>query len=218
MWHQLRNNLRTRRFAAPATLIAIAIAVLVTSQGLAQEVDGEVDLVTPAERSLESLLLEAEQTPLTELTVADISAAMDLVSIARQEREHIERSASLSWRLPGLGHYINGDTGSAIVFASAEVLVVGLTGVLTYLLLPPAVQQSNLNYLQSSRLDIRDRWDEISASQLIPSAAAAISGTLLGLTVRGLAARTARELAIEAIANGTVRFEPEPAGGLSAWR
>ncbi len=193
------------------------LALLVAGPITAQDSES-VPSATPSELALDTLIRSLGSAPLAEITGDDLVRALDLLSIAEQERDHIERSARISWALPGLGHYINGETGSAVAFALTDALIVTLTGILAYAVLPPAVQQENLNYLQSARLDIQDRWDGVSVSELIPTVTVVTSGALLSLTIRALAARSARILSDSAIREGVIRFEPEPAGGISRWR
>lgn len=209
------------RFPLLAAL-AMLIAGVVAGQDLAPPADEFSPYLfagpradTPSERLLESLLEEHGSTDLADLTVADLATVLDLLSIAEQEHEHIRRSARLSWFTPGLGHYINGKTGAAVAFAAADLLTVGATLAFGYLLLPPAVQSRNLNYLQSSFLVIQERWEQVTPYELIPSLAVYTGGAILSMTIRGFAARNARVMADNAVQNGIVRFEPLPAGGLA---
>jgi hypothetical protein len=94
-------------------------------------------------------------------------------------------------------------------------MAVGIaTAVVAYWLLPPAVQHRNLNYLQSSFATIEAEWKSVAPAELVPTAAAVLTGGLLSLTLRYLAASSARTTGIRAIEDGVVSFEPEPLGGI----
>lgn len=168
----------------------------------------------PAERELDALIEANAGRPLTDFSLVELDAALDLVSIAGQQRAHVERSTRISWAIPGLGHYVNGERGTAALFFATEAIVTVATIVGTYLVMPPALQYRNLNYLQTSFAAIETRWKAASASELVPAASVAVSGTLLSVTVRYLAARTARDAAYRALESGTITFEPRPLGGM----
>ncbi|MFW6288668.1 MAG: hypothetical protein ACOC2Q_02705, partial [Spirochaetota bacterium] len=155
------------------------------------------DEPVPAEVALEALLAARAPLGIRNLTVEDLSAALDLVSLAAQQREHIDRAARLSWAAPGLGHLISGDRGAAFAFAAVDVVVGATTAILASVLLPAAVRSRNLSYLQSSFSAIEERWKSLAPAQLIPSASVVFSGVLLGVTVRSRAAESARRAALQ---------------------
>ena len=197
-------------------LIAIVGLIALCGASAAAEEPAAGAPAAGAPAAAESLGLRIDQAGelrLGDLTVADLTRALDLLSVASRQREHIERSVKLSRAVPGLGHYINGDRGAALAFATADFAVGVFTVVFASLLLPPAVRTGNLNYLQSSFGVIEERWKGLSPSQLIPSAAVVLSGALLSATVRSLAAESARSVAVEALHDGRIVFAPEPLGG-----
>ena len=124
------------------------------------------------------------------------------------QRAHIRRSATLSLVAPGLGHYINGDIGRAILFASADLVVQVAASIVSYILLPPAVQWENLDYLQMPFSTIETRWKSLSFADLLPSAAILLSGSLLSIVIRSFAASDAESVARQKIADGSILFEP----------
>jgi len=171
--------------------------------------------IVPAERKLAVIFEQNGTRPVTDLTLDEIGRILDLRSVATQQHDFVDRAVVRSLLVPGLGHSTSGARGEAAVFAAAAVVVDLATMAATYWLLPPAVQHRNLNYLQSSFEVIEGRWKSISPAELIPAAAATLTGGLLALTVRVLAARDAETTALEAIETGTVRFEPLPLGGVA---
>ena len=162
----------------------------------------------PAARELLEILEEAGDTPLSELTVSNLMQVADLASVAHQQQVHLRKSAGLSLLVPGLGQFVNGATGIGLGFFAADMAIHGTAAVVGYLLLPAAVKYANLNYLQTSFADIETRWKSLPAAELVPSAAVAISASILSTIVRHISSRHARDLAVEAIMDGTVVFEP----------
>lgn len=171
--------------------------------------------IVPAERELAVIVEENRGRAVIDLTLDEIDRILDLRSIARQQHDFVDSAVARSLVAPGLGHYTSGARGHAVAFAAAAAAVDLTTLVAAYWLLPPAVQSRNLNYLQSSFEVIENRWKSISPVDLVPSIAATITGGLLSLTVRVLAARGAEAAALEAFEAGTVRFEPLPLGGVA---
>ncbi|MFW6293947.1 MAG: hypothetical protein ACOC7V_16730 [Spirochaetota bacterium] len=171
--------------------------------------------IVPAERELTLLIEENGPRAVVDLSLDEVDRILELRSVAEQQHDFIDDAVIRSFLVPGLGHYTSGARRPAVVFAAAAAAVDLATLVATYWLLPPAVQSRNLNYLQSSFETIEGRWKSISASELVPAAAATLSGGLLSLTVRLLAARDAEATALEAIEAGTVGFEPLPLGGVA---
>lgn len=167
---------------------------------------------TPAEEELMSLRKSWDDEPVSRLTVGRIGEALDLISVARQERAHVDRSAAYSWVAPGLGHYVNGETGAAVAFAATDIALAVTSSILVARLLPPSVQSRNLNYLQSSYHVIEERWRSLTPAELIPATAVAMASALLRLTVRHLAAGDARRASLEALQRGIITFEPHPPG------
>ncbi len=164
----------------------------------------------PAEERFNALLAERAEQRFGELTVHDAATVMALLSVARQERAHIERSGRLSWAVPGLGHFINGARSEAITFAAADLAVGLATVLIATQLLPAAVRHRNLNYLQNSFATIRSRWMTVTPSELIPAFATIGTGAMVGLTLRFVAAASARESGLEALRRGTITFDPTP--------
>ena len=217
----------SRRRALLVGLLAVVAATTWAQSDPAEETatDGRATLVgagdrrevriVPAERELALLLDQNGPRAVIDLTLDEVDRILELSSVAEQQHDFIDDAAIRSFLVPGLGHYTSGARRPAVAFAAAAAAVDAATLVATYWLLPPAVQSRNLNYLQSSFETIEGRWKSISASELVPAAAATLTGGLLSLTVRLLAARDAEATALEAIETGTVGFEPLRLGGVA---
>ncbi len=162
----------------------------------------------PAAREIIAILEEAGDTSLSDLVVSDLLRVADLASVAHQQQMHIRKSSGLSLFVPGLGQFVNGKTGTALGFFAADFAIHGTGAVLGYLLLPASVKFANLNYLQTPIIVIEDRWKGLTVAEFLPSAAVAISASILSIIVRHAASRNAHDLAIQAVEDGTVVFEP----------
>lgn len=176
---------------------------------------GTDERIVPAERELADVFEENGTRPVTDLTLDEIDRILDLRSVANQQHGFVDRAVARSFLVPGLGHYTSGERRDAVAFAATAAAIELSTLAATYWLLPPAVQYRNLNYLQNSLSAIEERWKSIAPIELVPATAAALTGGLLSLTVRVLAARGAEESAMEAIETGAVRFEALPLGGVA---
>jgi hypothetical protein len=201
------RRLPTTRGILAAALLATTLLVLVTPSGGAEEA---AVAVVPARAELDALLADARELEMGSIGTSNVVRALELSSLAQLQEEHIEHSVGLSWALPGLGHYVNGETGTAIAFLATDAVVGVATLVLGSLLLPQAVRGENLNYLQSTLGEIETRWKSVTIGELVPSLTVVLTGSLLGLSVRAFAARDAAGAAMRAIRDETVRFEPEP--------
>ena len=189
--------------------IAICLAVVGLSSVLAES-EAPWTQPVPAAREIIEILEEAGDTPLSDLVVGDLLRVADLASVAHQQQMHIRKSTGLSLFVPGLGQFVNGKPGTALGFFAADLAIHGTGAVLGYLLLPPSVQFANLNYLQTPIIDIEDRWKDLTVAEFLPSAAVAISASILSAIVRHVASRNAHDLAVQAVEGGTVVFEPVP--------
>jgi len=165
-------------------------------------------LEVPAARELRQVLAEKQDVPLVSLSVAEVNEVTDLISVAVQQQHHVQKSAFLSRLVPGLGQFVNGGTGAAAGFFAAEMVVQASAAIAWYLLLPASVQVSNLNYLQTPVGDIEDRWKALTVSEMLPSAAVCLSAGILSATIRSLSSRHAADLAVRALEDGVIVFEP----------
>ncbi len=164
----------------------------------------------PAARELIEILEDAGDLPLSDLTVSDLLRVVDLASVVHQQQMHVRKSAGLSMIVPGLGQYVNGETGRAFSFFAANLAIKGTAAAFGYFLMPASVKFANLNYLQTPIVDIETRWKNLTAAEFLPSAAVTASGFILSAIVRHIASRDARDLAMRAVEDGTVVFEPAP--------
>lgn len=165
-------------------------------------------LEIPAARELRQVLGEKQNVPLTALSVAEVNEITDLISVAVQQQHHVRKAAFLSALVPGLGQFVNGGAGAAAGFFATDILIQASAAVAWYLLLPASVQVGNLNYLQTPVGDIEARWKALTVSEMLPSAAIVVSAAILSATVRSLSSRHAADLAVRALEDGVIVFEP----------
>ena len=188
-------------------LIAMCLFVAGLSGVLAESAPPRTEPV-PAAREIVETIEGASDLSLADLTVSDLLQVADLASVAHQQQIHVRKSAGLSLFVPGLGQYINGETGKGLGFFAADLAIRTTATVVGYVFLPASVKIAHLNYLQEPIVDIETRWKNLTVAEFLPSAAIAASGAILSAIVHRIAARDARDLAIQAIADGTVVFEP----------
>ena len=191
------------------TLIIVCIAITGLG-GVFAESDETGTNMVPAAREIDEILDGAGDLLLANLAVEDLLYVVNLTSLAYQQQDYVQKSARLSRMVPGLGQYMNGNTGTAFGFFAADLAIKATVLVLGYLLLPASVQHSNLNYLQTPVADIEARWKALTTGELLPSVALAASGSILSAIVRQFASRDARDLAMQSIEEGTVVFQPTP--------
>lgn len=186
---------------------ALGLLLLILSYAtLAAE---EVDSLLPAELEVRELTELAADTSLSEITVADVTEVVNMMSVARQQRAYVERAGRLSWFVPGLGHYAIEAGWAGAGFFLAELTIRALTSGLAYLFLPAPVRIANLNYLQTPVGTIRDEWLALTPAELVAPVTLQLSGSVLSMIVRDAASRHARGMARDAVVNGEVVFEPD---------
>ena len=166
----------------------------------------------PAALALASRLERIGRLPSEPVSGSDLVALLDLAQAVRREQAFVARSAGLSWVVAGLGHYSSGDGRKAAGWMAADLTVGAATAILALVALPPAVQGRNLNYLQSSYEQIRDRWSTLRPAELIPAAVVSLTGTFLRIAVRSQAARDAAASARNALAAGSIDLGSDRGG------
>ncbi|MBU8913251.1 MAG: hypothetical protein KOO61_04455 [Spirochaetales bacterium] len=193
-----------------AILLCLAGLSGVLAESATPQTDADAAEPVPAARELNETIEGAGDLTLSTITVSDLLQMADLASVAHQQQIHVRKSAGLSLFVPGLGQYTNGETGKGFAFFAADLAIRGTAAAVGYFLLPASVRIANLNYLQTPIVDIETRWKNLTVAEFLPSAAVAASAGILSAIVRHIAARDARDLAMQAIADGTVVFEPIP--------
>jgi hypothetical protein len=213
--HKQRGDSRSAIALLLILLLSVPAVVASATEGSSDSPDSESsgvpddsEYATPGARLLRSTLENASDVPLTEMTSGELIAVLELASVARQETAHVHLSGLQSMAVPGWGQFTNGERGRAAVWFLAD-LFTGLTTLsLAYVLLPPAVQWRNLNYLQTPLATIRERFGELTVADLIPFSSVMFAGTMLSLGIRHFAAQDAAQVAVKAIEDGHVHFEP----------
>jgi hypothetical protein len=208
------NQSRRGRVAHVAILLVIATVGALCEEASTDDETNTIPVVSTIEtrssRLLAEILSQAGDRRITDLSTADLIQVLDLASVASQEARHVRRSEVQSLIVPGWGHLSNGDRRRAALYFLADSTIALATAATTYWLLPPAIQWRNLNYLQTPLGEIRDRYDDLTAAELVPSLSVWIAGAILDVALRSFAARDARSVAIQAIEDGVVTFEPLP--------
>ena len=118
---------------------------------------------------LEEMLEGNGDTPIADITLEDAGSLLAELSIAVQKQAFVEKSRAASFLHPGAGQFMNGETGSGLLFLSAEILVSAGTLVGSYFLLPEDLQFGSIDYLNDSYVSIEAAWMDKSFMDLLPS-------------------------------------------------
>ncbi len=164
---------------------------------------------------LESFADDAAGASLADLTVADLTELLGVLSVREQEAAYVRSLRVRSFIAPGFGQFRGGDPLAGSLFLLGDIgLTVGtLWG--AYALLPETVQlrkdgSTGLDYWNDSRSDIESAWGDLSFADLAPSLGVVLGGSVLDLVLRSWSASHARELALRNIETDAVVFEPQP--------
>jgi len=161
-------------------------------------------------KQVNQILSQDKDRSLSSMTVGEITQIMDKLSVARQQYQFVKYSETLSWSMPGLGQFRNGDNLGGALFLGGDILLFAGTIVGAYYLLPSNLQFQSIDYFHDSYSSIETAWKSHSFVDYLPTAAMLLGGAIVQGILRGISAHNAGELAKKNIANGTVTFTPEP--------
>jgi hypothetical protein len=145
---------------------------------------------------------------LGDFTMKDIIDLRDRLSIASQKDEYVNRMATESYLLPGLGQFQVGNTGAGLGFLGLDLAVIGGTFAAVYFLLPSDLRFDKLDYFRDSAATISNAWNGHSFTDYLPSIGAVFAGFVIDQIVRHAASSHARGAATRAIDLGKVTFTP----------
>jgi hypothetical protein len=145
---------------------------------------------------------------LGDFNVGDLVTLRERLSVAEQKDKYVDRIASASFFLPGLGQLQAGDTASGVGFLAMDVAAIAGTLVAVYYLLPADLRFDRLNYFGDSSSTIQDAWDGHSFTDYLPAFGALFGGLIIDQTIRHWASAHARREATQAVDQGKVQFTP----------
>lgn len=157
-----------------------------------------------------AVILEAvDNTPIGEFTLNEMKeVALDL-SIPFQKMQFVKNSKIASAVLPGIGQYMNNDPLSGTLFLISSIALTAGTLIGAYYLLPDELRFESLDYFSDSRSTIRERWENQSFEDLLPTMGVMAAGFLVNGVIRLFSAAHAGKLAQKNIAEGKIQFEPK---------
>ena len=157
-----------------------------------------------------AMILEAvDNTPVGEFTLSEMKELAIDLSIPFQKMQYVKKSKIASTILPGVGQYMNNDPLSGTLFLISDITLIAGTLIGAYYLLPDELRFDRLNYISDSRSTIRERWDNQSFEDMLPTMGVMAAGFVVSGVVRLLSASHAGKLAQKNIAEGEIQFEPK---------
>jgi len=192
-----------------ATFLA-GIAVTATAAPTDPDLFGRNADLAELGGTVNQILAAEKDKSIANMTVGDVTAILDRISIAQQNYLWVKKSERASMALPGLGQYLNGDTLNGTLYLSGDLLLLTGTVLGAYFLLPGNLQFGTLNYFTDSYATIRSSWEGHSFVDYLPSLGVLLGGTILHGILRHVSSEAAGKLAIQRIRDGRITFEPEP--------
>ena len=155
-------------------------------------------------------LIEGElgEKKLGDFNVGDLVVLRDRLSVAEQKDRYVERIASESFFLPGLGQFQVGDTASGVAFLTMDMAAIAGTLLAVYYCLPSDLRFDRIDYFRDPASTIQDAWRGHSFTDFLPAGGALLVGMIVDQTVRHWASAHARREAVQAVDQGRVQFTP----------
>ena len=160
--------------------------------------------------NVNDILAKEKDKSLSSLTVGELTALLDRISIAQQQYLWIRKSERLSLALPGLGQLENGDGRDGALYLTGSILLFAGTVVGAYFALPSNLQFSSINYFTDNFSNIHNAWSNHSFVDYLPSIGVLLGGVVLQAILRGVSSDAAGKLARQRIKDGQITFQPEP--------
>ncbi len=83
--------------------------------------------------------------------------------------QFVKKTKIASAILPGLGQYMNNDPLGGTLFLISDIVVTAGTLIGAYYLLPDELRFESLDYFGDSRATIKERWENQSSNDLMPT-------------------------------------------------
>jgi TM2 domain-containing membrane protein YozV len=176
------------------------VAVLVLA-AIAAFADHHVDGLDA--EALISMAPSLDGKALSEVTVNEILAVAEELSIREQEQAYVYKIAGASWMVPGAGQFKTGNVGEGVLQLGLHLGVVGGTLFGAYALLP-----QDLKDILDDKAALETYFSEFRFEELWQANAVLAGGMILDGLIRGWSSHSAARSARAAIDEGRVMFEP----------
>lgn len=161
-----------------------------------------------AKAELSAIKIEIGDKPFGELSIAQLNPYWERMSVAMSKDLYLEKTARMSFWMPGAGQFRNGDSAEGFGFMTLNLTVVAGTIASFYFLLPSDLRFDKLDYLNKPIKEINDAWNSHSINDYLPSVGAMLLGTIIDFGIRFWSSSSAYSGAKEAIDSGKAKLEP----------
>ncbi|WP_455383518.1 hypothetical protein [Salinispira pacifica] len=203
-------NRRPFRTTAIALLLAVGTVAAAAAAPSEPSTFGRNKALSELGNDVNQILAQEKDKQLSNMTVGDVTAILDRISIAQQQYLWVKRSEHASLALPGLGQYLNGDTLNGTLYLSGSVLLFAGTIVGAYFALPSDLHFGSIDYFNDSYSSIHTAWGNHSFVDYLPSIGVIVGGAILQGILRAVSSNAAGDLARKRIKDGSITFQPEP--------
>ena len=186
---------RNQNFFRRAIVLVVAVAVAGTAAA-----SPAGDGVTADDVFDAYPFLDGKSVP--DVTVNDLLAVAEQVSVQRQEHAYVMHAAGASMMVPGGGQFVVGETGRGIAHLTAGLAIAGGAATGAWFLLP-----DELTSILGDSSEVKTYFEDWQPD-LLPAAGVIAGGTLLYTINTIWSARAAARSASDQIASGDVVFEP----------
>ena len=160
------------------------------------------------------ILDEWEDRVPAQLTFGEIEELAGELSIPAQKAAYVHKSELASMVMPGTGQFMNDDAVAGALFVAGDLAITTGTLFGVYYLLPEEVRFDRLDYLDSSKTQVKDTWEtalgEMTLGRSLSIAGVLTGGMLLDSALGYFSSRHAGKLARTRIEAGDVEFEARP--------
>jgi hypothetical protein len=185
-------------------VLGIFIFIFFTVFGFAESANE----LLPLEKEIQKKISVNKEINLDNISVGEITSLLNELSILRQQKMYIQKTALRSYIIPGWGQLKNGDTLNGFLFMGAHLLLRGGSMVGSYFLLPGQVRFSSINYFTTPYGDIKNAWENLSFMDLLPSIGVSAAGSIACLILRQASSNHAEQLARQQVISGKITFSP----------
>ena len=171
---------------------------------------GAQEAAPPAgtQEELNAALQEISAAQIGTLSVADLVKVATRVSIVEQKIAYVQKVRMASMMFPGAGQFITGDALGGTLYTIGDLAIIAGTLIGGYFLLPPDLQFTQTDYLNTSISTIMTRLEGHTVINYLPTFGVMAGGMLLRGILGHFSAVNAASEARKNIADGKITFTP----------